>query len=221
MDYDLLIVGAGFAGCELAYAVAQKGTRVGLLTTSLDSVFLPFGPVKGPFPEGSLLGQVGEGSGWELHSRAKYKLESLANLHLVQHSVTKLVVESDAVRGVHTWEGPSKSAANTVLAVGSFLDAKLYIGDTAEEAGRLSEAAYPDLYQSLLELGLTFSNAEAAVAPQSGSLGYRVEHKVINEWEPATFRLPLKNLYALGLCVLGGGSYNQMAEEALKMAKYF
>jgi choline dehydrogenase-like flavoprotein len=48
VHYDVLIVGAGFAGAEAAYALANKGLRVGLLTTSLDSVYLPFTPIRAP-----------------------------------------------------------------------------------------------------------------------------------------------------------------------------
>ncbi|RDI95192.1 FAD-binding protein [Meiothermus sp. QL-1] len=223
MDYDVLIVGAGFAGSEAAYALAQKGMRVGLLTTSLDSVYLPFTPVYPPFPAGSLLAEVGEAGlkGWALHSRAKYRLENHPRIHLLQLSVTQLWLEGWRVVGVRTWEGPSKSAPRVVLAVGSFLSPRLYIGDVAEEAGRLSEVAYPDLYQHLLELGFAFVPQEAAVPPQEDTPGYRVVYQVFapGEWEPATFRLPrLEGLYAVGLCVLGQGTYAQMAEEGMRLA---
>ena len=223
MDYDLLMIGAGFAGSEAAYALAKKGVRVGLLTQSLDSVFLPFTPIAKPFPEESLLAEVGEEGlgGWELHARAKYKLEAQPHLHLVQSSVTRLMVEGSSVVGAETWEGPTKRALKVVLALGSFLDPKLYIGNVAEEAGRLSEVAYPDLYQHLLGLGFQFVQHQAEVPAQSGTPGYRVEYKAFafGEWESDTFRLTrLENLYALGLCVMGTGSYGQMSQEGLRLA---
>jgi tRNA U34 5-carboxymethylaminomethyl modifying enzyme MnmG/GidA len=223
VDYDVLIVGAGFAGCEAAYALAKKGLRVGLVTTSLDSVYLPFMPIRAPFPQGSLLAEVGEDGlkGWALHSRAKYRLENHSQIFLLQLSVTRLLLEGSAVVGIESWEGPRKTARKVVLAVGSFLAPRLYIGSVAEEAGRLSEVAYPDLYQHLEELGFAFSSQQAEVAEQDGTPGYRVEYKVFaeGEWEPGSMRLTrLEGLYGVGLCVLGQGSYSQMASEGMRLA---
>jgi len=219
-----LIVGAGFAGSEAAYALAKKGIGVGLLTQSLDTVFLPFTPIARPFPKDSLLAEVGEDGlkGWELHARAKYRLEAQPNLNLFQSSATRLILEGKRVVGAQTWEGPTTHAAKVVLAVGSFLNPKLHIGNVAEDAGRLSEVAYPDLYEHLLGLGVQFIEREAEVPEQSGTPGYRVEYRVfaLSEWEGESFRLKkLEGLYGLGLCVLGRGSYAQMSEEGLRLAR--
>lgn len=224
VDYDVLMVGAGFAGSEAAYALAKKGVKVGLVTTSLDSVFLPFTPIRAPFPGDSLLVEVGEDGlgGWALHSRAKYKLENHPQIHLLQLSVTRLLLEGQTVMGIESWEGPRKTAGKVVLAVGSFLLPRLYIGKVAEEAGRLSEVAYPDLYQHLQQLGFVFTSQQAEVAERDGTPGYCVEYKVFadGEWDSASFRLHrLERLYGLGLCVLGQGTYAQMAQEGLRMAE--
>ncbi len=224
VDYDVLIVGAGFAGAEAAYALAKKGLRVGLVTTSLDTAFLPFTPVFSPFPPGSLLAEVGQDGlkGWELHSRAKYRLECQPQIHLLQLSVTRLLLEGQRVVGIESWEGPRKTAPRVVLAVGSFLCPQLFIGDVVEEAGRLSEVAYPDLFQHLQSLGFAFSPAEATVAEQGGTPGYRVVYQVFaqGEWNPRTFRLGrLEGLYGVGLCVLGQGTYAQMAMEGMRLAQ--
>lgn len=223
VDYDVLIVGAGFAGSEAAYALAQKGVMVGLVTTSLDSVYLPFTPVRPPFPQGSLLALVGEDGlgGWLLHSRAKYRLENHPRIHLLQLSVTRLMLESRRVIGVESWEGPCKTASKVVLAVGSFLNPRLYMGAVTEEAGRLSEVAYPDLYEHLGRLGFTFVQQQAEVMEQGGTPGYRVVYEVFapGEWESSTMRLArLEGLYGVGLCVLGQGSYAQMATEGMRLA---
>lgn len=223
VDYDVLIVGAGFAGSEAAYALANRGLRVGLVTTSLDSVYLPFTPIQAPFPQGSLLAEVGEAGlkGWELHSRAKYRLENHPRIHLLQLSVTRLMLEGPAVVGLESWEGPRKTAPKVVLAVGSFLNPRLHIGQVVEEAGRLSEVAYPDLYQHLQQLGFAFCTYRAEVSEQGGTPGYRVEYAVFaeGEWEPSNMRLVrLEGLYGVGLCVLGQGTYAQMATEGMRLA---
>jgi tRNA U34 5-carboxymethylaminomethyl modifying enzyme MnmG/GidA len=222
-DYEVLIVGAGFAGAEAAYALAKRGLKVGLLTTSLDSVFLPFTKVEGPFPEGSLLAEVGRDGlkGWELHAAAKYRLEAQTNIHLAQFSITELLIKEGRVQGVLTWEGPSKTAPIVVLAVGSFLDARLHIGSVIEEAGRLSEVAYPDLYRHLQGLGFAFTGQQTAVEAAGGTPGYRVEYEVFEraEWDLESFKLGrIEGLYGLGLCVLGQATYARMAQEGLRFA---
>ncbi|RTI02784.1 tRNA uridine 5-carboxymethylaminomethyl modification protein GidA [Thermus scotoductus] len=223
--YEVLIVGAGFAGSEAAYRLAQKGVRVGLLTQSLDSVMMPFLPPRPPFPEGSLLAKAydpGDPRLWAFHARAKYLLEREPNLHLFQATATELLLEGDRVVGVATWEGPPAKAPRVVLAVGSFLGARLRMGEVEEEAGRLSEASYPDLFLHLQALGFRFLKREREVPQTPGTPGYTVSYQAFHpeEWEEATFRLTrLKGLYAVGLCVREG-EYALMSQEGLRLAEH-
>ncbi|WP_126210121.1 FAD-dependent oxidoreductase [Thermus scotoductus] len=224
-DYQVLIVGAGFAGSEAAYRLAQRGVRVGLLTQSLDSVMMPFLPPMPPFPEGSLLAQVYHPADprlWAFHARAKYLLENQPNLHLFQATATKLLLEGKRVVGVGTWEGPPARAFHVVLAVGSFLGARLRMGEVEEEAGRLSEASYPDLFLHLQALGFRFLKREREVPQTPGTPGYTVSYHAFHpeEWEEATFRLTrLEGLYAVGLCVREG-EYALMSQEGLRLAEH-
>ncbi|GAA6751758.1 FAD-dependent oxidoreductase [Thermus antranikianii] len=224
-DYQVLIVGAGFAGSEAAYRLAQRGVRVGLLTQSLDSVMMPFLPPMPPFPEGSLLAQAYDPADprlWAFHARAKYLLENQPNLHLFQATATELLLEGKRVVGVGTWEGPPARAFHVVLAVGSFLGARLRMGEVEEEAGRLSEASYPDLFLHLQALGFRFLKREREVPQTPGTPGYTVSYHAFHpeEWEETTFRLTrLEGLYAVGLCVREG-EYALMSQEGLRLAEH-
>jgi tRNA U34 5-carboxymethylaminomethyl modifying enzyme MnmG/GidA len=223
--YQVLIVGAGFSGAEAAYRLASQGVRVGLLTQSLDSVMMPFLPPKPPFPPGSLLERAYDPQDprtWAFHARAKYLLEGERNLHLFQATATGLLLSGKRVVGVRTWEGPPALADRVVLAVGSFLGARLLIGEVEEEAGRLSEASYPDLLENLLSLDFRFLEREGSVPETPGTPGYRVRYHAFQpeEWEERTFRLKrLQGLYAVGLCVREG-NYALMSEEGKRLAEH-
>lgn len=223
--YPVLIVGAGFAGAEAAYRLAQRGVRVGLMTQSLDAVMMPFLPPTPPFPAGSLLEQAYDPRDprvWAFHARAKAILEGLGPLHLFQATATGLLVEGGRVLGVRTWEGPKVEASRVVLAVGSFLGGRLFLGEVEEEAGRLAEASYPDLLEDLLALGFRLVEREGEVPPTPTTPGYRVRYRAFHpeEWDPGTYRLKrLEGLYAVGLCA-EEGDYARMSRMGQGLAEH-
>ena len=58
-DYDVIVVGAGHAGCEAAYASARVGLRVGLCTLSTDTVaHMPCNPAVGGTAKGHLVREI-------------------------------------------------------------------------------------------------------------------------------------------------------------------
>jgi tRNA uridine 5-carboxymethylaminomethyl modification enzyme len=57
--YDVVIIGAGHAGCEAAWAAARLGCRVGLVTLSTDTVALmPCNPAIGGTAKGHLVREI-------------------------------------------------------------------------------------------------------------------------------------------------------------------
>jgi tRNA uridine 5-carboxymethylaminomethyl modification enzyme len=58
-DFDVLVIGAGHAGVEAAWAAAQMGCRVGICTTSLETVALmPCNPAIGGTAKGHLVREI-------------------------------------------------------------------------------------------------------------------------------------------------------------------
>lgn len=58
-DFDVVVIGAGHAGCEAAWAAAQLGCRVGLCTLSTDTVALmPCNPAIGGTAKGHLVREI-------------------------------------------------------------------------------------------------------------------------------------------------------------------
>src|SRR3954447_10204133 len=57
--FDVIVVGAGHAGCEAAYAAARLGAHVGLCTLSPDTVaHMPCNPAVGGTAKGHLVREI-------------------------------------------------------------------------------------------------------------------------------------------------------------------
>ena len=59
LDFDVVVIGAGHAGCEAAWAAARMGVRVGICTLSTDTVALmPCNPAIGGTAKGHLVREI-------------------------------------------------------------------------------------------------------------------------------------------------------------------
>ena len=57
--FDVIVIGAGHAGCEAAYAAARLGRHVGLCTMSPDTVgHMPCNPAIGGTAKGHLVREI-------------------------------------------------------------------------------------------------------------------------------------------------------------------
>lgn len=228
--YDVAVIGAGLAGCELAWRLARAGQDVLLVSQALDHLGNLYQPdVAGvAFPADSLFAQVQQSmvpdsDGWTFHRRLKAEIEGTAGIHLLQSCVTELN-EEDAEVALSTWEGPGLRAGAVVLAVGAFLKGRLLIGETMEEAGRLSEVAYDFLADDLAAHGiyLTYASGEAQeteVHNSGDAPGYEVRFQILAPGELDGFRVRrLDHGYALGRCTPGDHTYASVLEDAAKLA---
>lgn len=223
--YDVAVIGAGLAGSELALRLAHAGQDVLLVTQALDHVGNLYAPTLSgaDFPPQSLLGALAaslpaDADGWTFHRSLKAELEGTDGLHLLQSTVTALD-EEDGLVQLSTWEGPLLKARRAVLAVGAFLKGRLLVGDTLEDAGRLSEVAYDFLADDLARSGIYLTGAAQEAAAVEGAPPYEVRFLTLAESELDGFRVSrLDYIYALGRCTPHSDSYRRVLEDAAALA---
>src|SRR6476659_334485 len=59
MTFDVIVIGAGHAGCEAAFAAARLGARVGVCTLTMDTVaHMPCNPAIGGTAKGHLVREI-------------------------------------------------------------------------------------------------------------------------------------------------------------------
>ncbi|MBE6065650.1 tRNA uridine-5-carboxymethylaminomethyl(34) synthesis enzyme MnmG [Clostridium cochlearium] len=187
-DYDVVVVGAGHAGCEAALAAARIGCKVLMCTISLDSVgLMPCNPNIGGTAKGHLVREIdalgGEmgvnidntfiqsrmlntSKGPAVHSlraqadkkrysnRMKYVLETEENLTLKQIEVVSIDVENGKVKGVLTKNGAYYNTKTVILATGTYLDARIIIGEVSYSGGPNGLFPAKELTKNLMDLGL-------------------------------------------------------------------
>ncbi|MFC4426448.1 FAD-dependent oxidoreductase [Deinococcus navajonensis] len=224
--YDVAVVGAGLAGTELAWRLARAGQDVLLVSQALDHLGNLYQPtLEGvTFPQGSVFASVAtqmapDTDGWTFHRLLKAEVEATSGIHLLQSTVTALDEEESEVM-LSTWEGPRLRARTVVLAVGAFLKGRLLIGDTMEEAGRLSEVAYDFLADDLIASGVWLIGAEQRAPGVDGAPAYDVRFLTPAPGELDGFRLRrLERVRMLGRCLPGEHSYESVLQDAARLAE--
>lgn len=186
--YDIIVVGAGHAGCEAGLAAARMGKKTLMLSINLESVaMMACNPSIGGTGKGHLVREI-DALGGEMginadktfiqsrmlntakgpavhslraqtdknayHIEMKKTLENEENLTLKQGEVIDIIVEDSKACGVILRTGACYRSKAVILATGTFLAGKIFIGDSVYDSGPNGLAPSVLLAQRLREYGL-------------------------------------------------------------------
>ena len=182
-NYDVIVVGAGHAGCEAAAAAANLGSKTLLITMDMNKIAqMSCNPAVGGIAKGQIVREIDALGGYmgivtdqtaiqfRMLNRSKGPamwsdrarfidcwrgiLENMPNLSIWQDMVQELIIEHGQVCGVRTGMNVVFRAGAVVLTNGTFLNGLLHIGRTQIRGGRIAEPAATGLTEQLVSLGI-------------------------------------------------------------------
>ena len=196
--HDVLVIGAGHAGCEAAAAAARRGARVGLLTfRAEDAGQMSCNPSIGGVGKGHLVRELDVFDGlmaraadraaihrrmlnrskgpavWGPRVQADRKLYRSAVTALLEENKVEiivaealgLVISEGRVTGLETNVGVLPCRA-VVVATGTFLDARMFVGEEVITGGRRGEQASVPLGGQIREIGLAQGRLKTGTPPR-------------------------------------------------------
>ena len=196
--HDVLVIGAGHAGCDAAAAAARRGARVGLLTFRAEDVGqMSCNPSIGGVGKGHLVRELDVFDGlmaragdraaihrrmlnrskgpavWGPRIQADRRIYRAAVAELLEESgvelivteALRLVIGAGRITGIETSDGvlPCRAA---VIATGTFLDARMFIGEQVIEGGRRGERASVPLAAQVRGRGLGQGRLKTGTPPR-------------------------------------------------------
>ena len=196
--FDVLVIGAGHAGCEAAAAAARRGARVGLLTfRAEDAGQMSCNPSIGGVGKGHLVRELDVFDGlmgraadhaaihrrmlnrskgpavWgprvqadrELYRKAIGQLLAQCGVKIVLAEALRLTLRGCRVDGVETSAGTLECRA-VVITTGTFLDARMFIGEEVLGGGRRGERASLALAGQIRDVGLGQGRLKTGTPPR-------------------------------------------------------
>ncbi len=189
--YDIVVIGAGHAGCEAGLAAARLGKKTLVLSMNLEAVANMFcNPAIGGTGKSQLVreidalgGQMGiaidrtfissrmlntakgpavqslraQADKVRYHEEMKRTLEEQENLFLRQGEAVDVDIDEDGnVRGVLLRTGAYFETRAVIIATGTFLGGKVYIGDSVCDSGPNGLSPSVRLAENLEKRGMRF-----------------------------------------------------------------
>ena len=196
--HDVLVIGAGHAGCEAAAAAARRGSCVGLLTfRAEDAGQMSCNPSIGGVGKGHLVRELDVFDGlmaraadraaihrrmlnrskgpavWgprvqadrKLYRAAIHELLRETAVELIVAEALKLIVRDGRIAGIESSAG-TLDCRSVVIATGTFLDARMFVGEDVVQGGRRAEQAAVALAGQIRDIGLGQGRLKTGTPPR-------------------------------------------------------
>ena len=196
--FDVLVIGAGHAGCEAAAAAARRGARVGLITFREEDIGqMSCNPSIGGVGKGHLVRELDVFDGLmaraadraaihrrmlnrskgpavqgprfqadrKLYRQAMTDLISESSVEVITAEALELRIEGGILTGLVSSVGLLDCRA-LVIATGTFLNARIFVGHEVREGGRRGERASVTLAEQVREIGLAQGRLKTGTPPR-------------------------------------------------------
>ena len=212
-NYDVIVVGAGHAGCEAALASARMEKKTLILSINLEAIaMMACNPSIGGTGKGHLVREI-DALGGEMginidktfiqskmlntakgpavhslraqadknryHEEMKRTLEEQDNLDLKQGEVVDILVEDHIACGVVLKTNSVYRAKAIILATGTFLKGKIFIGESAFDSGPNGLAPSMELGDNLRKYGLPMRRFKTGTPARA--LGKSLDYSKMSE----------------------------------------
>lgn len=221
--YDVIVVGAGHAGCEAALASARMGKKTLLAAINLEFIaMMPCNPSIGGTGKGHLVREIDALGGEmainidktfiqskmlntrkgpavhslrcqadkeEYHREMKKTIERTENLTLRQMEIVDLIVEENSIVGVVSVTNAVYKAKAVIIATGTFLNGKIFIGESSFTSGPNGLAPSLKLAESLKKHGIEMRRFKTGTPARvlASSLNYENMQEEIGDEEIVPF----------------------------------
>lgn len=215
--YDIIVIGAGHAGCEAALAAARMGKRVLIFSINLEAVANMFcNPAIGGTGKGQLVREIDALGGYmgecidrsfiqsrmlnrskgpavqslraqadkrRYHEEMKRFIEKAPNVFLKQGEVIDVDFDADnRVRGVRLRTGAYYECGAVIMATGTFLKGRIFIGDSNFASGPNGLSPSVDLAEALKAKGLNLRRFKTGTPCRA--LSSSIDYSKMEKQEP-------------------------------------
>ena len=198
--YDIIVVGAGHAGCEAAMAASKMGSSVLLITMDMGKIAqMSCNPSIGGIAKGQIVREIDALGGYSgivtdsstiqfrMLNRSKgpamwspraqcdrmvyslhwrHILENACNLDIWADTVVDFGFSESNISEVLTSTGVKFKAKCFIVTAGTFLNGKIFVGQTSGVGGRISEPSSDTLTKVLQDRGVSTSRMKTGTPPR-------------------------------------------------------
>ncbi len=184
MQYDIIVVGGGHAGCEASLASARLGKKTLLITGNIKNIAdMPCNPSIGGTAKGIIVREIqlkmlntkkgpavqalrAQGDKITYPKEMLKTLKSTKNLEILETIVEDLIVENNKVGGVILENGEKILSQAVILTTGTYLRAVVLRGATKTVSGPHGEKPSKYLSTKLKKYGFTIQRLKTGTPPR-------------------------------------------------------